>query len=98
MSLSDAEYVYSDPNGGDHDVERRGAYFAKPGHCGVLWIPRRPQTAVEHGTLAHEVVHAVSALFEWAAMQHNESSDETFAHATGFLVRAILSREKRWRA
>lgn len=89
-------WYYDDPDA-EFPETARGSYFRREGHCGIVWIPARPKTPVEYGTLAHEVVHAVSAMFEWATMDHKPDSEETFAHAVGFLVRAILSRDKKWR-
>lgn len=72
----------------------RGEMFYTPPFCAVIWLPHKPRTADEHGTLAHECVHAVSRMFQWASVPHDLSTDEPFAHAVGFLVRQFKEKVK----
>lgn len=72
------------------DDQRRGfcAYHAP--YCPVIWLPRRPRTAREHATLAHECLHAVGHIARWAAIDHSTATEEVFCHALGHLVNGIL--------
>ena len=85
-----------DPNfNADSDHKPRGRIFYRPGYVPILWIPRRPRSAREHGTLAHEVFHAVCHLMNWAMIPLTESSEEVYCHAVGHGVTKILEAIKR---
>jgi hypothetical protein len=68
----------------------RGGYFYRPGYVPILWIPRKPRTPREYGTLAHECLHMVVRLMAWADIQLSPESEEAFTHAIGFAVTQIL--------
>lgn len=73
----------------------RGMHFGRRGWVPVLWIPRRPRTAREHGTVAHEALHCVRFMFQtWVGMPFDYDTDEAYCHAVGFLVTSILERVK----
>ncbi len=70
----------------------RGRYYPGRGEYGpIIWIPRRPRSPREHGTLSHEVCHVVREMYDWVGMQLDESTEETFCHAVGFAVTTILT-------
>ena len=77
------------------DERRRGFCAHRDGFCPVIWLPRRPRTAREHATLAHEAFHAVGHITRWAAIAHTEQTEEVFCHALGHLVNGILDGAKR---
>lgn len=56
----------------------------------IVWIPRKPRTPEEHGTLAHECLHAAFYLMDWLGMNANQETCEVMAHATGWLVKNAL--------
>lgn len=64
----------------------------RTGYVPVVWIPKKPKTAEEYGTLAHESFHAVWHLFEWANIPITKDSEEVMAHAISHLVRSILKK------
>jgi hypothetical protein len=76
--------------------EPRGELFRDGVMCPVLWLPRVPRSPIEDSTLAHECVHAVSAMFRWASIPHDLSTDEVFAHAVGFLVQQFKETTSKW--
>lgn len=80
----------------DWDTQRkRGGHFSRRGYCPIIWLPRRPRTSREHGTLAHEVLHALRfILVDWAGMELNSYTDETFCHAMSHAVGTILERSR----
>lgn len=82
----DFEYVVDGENFG---YEARGKCYFRPGYVPIIWIPRRPHTAREHATLAHEIVHSVMHLFEWAHVPVNRDTEEVFAHAVGHIANGI---------
>lgn len=72
--------------------QRRGFCAYREGFIPVIWLPRRPRTAIEHGTLAHEAMHAVAHMTRWAGIPINESTDEVYCHAIGHVVRRVLEK------
>jgi hypothetical protein len=85
-------WKFDDP-GYDCDLsEARGRFFYRKGWAPVIWIPRKPRTPEEHGTLSHELLHALrEMLVDWAGMPLNVDTDEAFCHAMGHGVRTILA-------
>ena len=71
--------------------DSRGMYFLHRGHVPIVWIPRRPRTPREYGTLADQVMHVVRMmLVDWVGMPLTDDTDKAFCHALGYAVRAIL--------
>lgn len=68
----------------------RGMIFRATGYCPILWLPSEPRTPFEHATLAHEVLHAVVQLMEWAGIPLAPESEEAYCHALGYGVRSVL--------
>lgn len=66
-----------------------GRTYYRTGYVPIIWIPKRPKTAKEWGTLAHEACHGVQHLFDWAGMRINKDTDEIFAHAVKRIVEAV---------
>lgn len=75
----------------DNGHVRRGCVFSKPGYVPVLWIPRKPKTPREHATLAHEALHCVYHLFEWAAIPMSRDTEEVVTHSMAHIINEILS-------
>ena len=89
-----ARWEYDDPDyvGPEH---ARGSFSHRDGRIPVIWLPRYPRTPDDHGTMTHEVFHAVSHILrDWAQMENNMHTEEAFAHAMGFCVTEILSKMK----
>lgn len=79
-----------DPANFDLEYECRGKCCFRRGYVPVIWIPRKPKTAREHATLAHECLHAVFHLFEWANLPVNRDTEEVMTHAQAHLVTNFL--------
>jgi len=60
----------------------------------VIWLPKFPKTTKEHGTLAHEALHAVNELARWAGLDMTYESEETFCHALDYIVEKVLEAGK----
>ena len=60
--------------------------------CPFIWIPRKPKTAREVGTLAHEAVHAGLWLLDWVGANAEVGNDEFFGHIVGYIVTQVLSK------
>jgi hypothetical protein len=69
----------------------RGYHFVHGRRAPIIWIPRKPRTPREHGTLAHEVFHAVRQMAEWHGIALSRETDEVYCHALGHVVTAILT-------
>ena len=83
-----------DPENFDLEYECRGKCCFRRGYVPVIWIPRKPQTAREHATLAHECLHAVFHLFDWASLKSNRETEEVMAHSVAHLITNILCSQK----
>lgn len=71
----------------DFGQEPEGMHCSKGVGESIVWLPRPPQTPREHGTLAHEFLHAVRLMFdEWAQMPLNKQSQEAWCHALAHCV------------
>lgn len=66
-------------------IPRGQTLFAK-GYCPVIWLPRRPKSAREHATLAHECIHAVGHLFDWVGIDMVPANEEVLAHSVAHLI------------
>ena len=79
-----------DPANWDLGYEPRGKVFFRQGYVPVLWIPRKPRGAREHATLAHEALHCVYHLFEWAAVPMTRDTEEVVAHSMAHIINSVL--------
>lgn len=68
----------------------RGLCIHKVGWVPIIWIPKKPKTPREHATLAHECIHAVYCLFDWANLRANSETEEVMTHSTAHLITEIL--------
>ena len=83
--------VAKDWNYGDLIVDKddtRGKTYYKSDCQPIIYLPRRPKTATELGTLAHEAAHAVSNIYKY--IKEYETDTEIFAHSIGAVVRETL--------
>ena len=64
----------------------RGKCFFRQGYVPVIWIPRKPKTPREHATMAHESLHAVFHLFEWANLPITRDTEEVMTHAMSHII------------
>ncbi|MDO8885756.1 hypothetical protein [Candidatus Oleimmundimicrobium sp.] len=64
----------------------RGKCFFRRGYVPVVWIPRKPQNSREYATYAHECLHAVFHLFEWANLPLTRDTEEVMTHAMAHLI------------
>lgn len=67
--------------------DMRGRCFSKKNCHPIIALPRRPKTAEEIGTLAHETTHAIDWIFQSIGETHTE---EIYAHCVGAVVREVL--------
>lgn len=72
--------------------EARGVCYFQTGYVPIIWLPRYPETSREYATLAHEAIHAVNHLFDWAATPLSKDTEETFAHAVAHVINNILEK------
>lgn len=71
---------------------RRGKVFAAcfryPEQPPLIWLPRQPRNKQEYGSLAHEAVHATTAI-----LLNRYFTEELLARTVGHIVYQILVRE-----
>ena len=68
----------------------RGECLFRRGYIPIIWLPRKPKTAREHATLAHEALHAVWHMFEWASIPTNRDTEEVMAHSMAHIITNAL--------
>ena len=83
-----------DFNPEDSDYEPRGLCFFCKGFEPIMWIPKKPKTPREHATLAHECLHVVFHLFEWAKIPVTSDTEEVATHAMAHLITTILDSKQ----
>ena len=64
----------------------RGKCFFTQGYIPIIWIPKIPKTKREHATYAHECLHAIFHLFEWANIPVTRDTEEVMTHAMAHLI------------
>jgi len=67
-----------------------GLTLYKAGQCPIVWLPRRPVTAREHGFLAHEMLHAIGYLVQHIGIELNDATEEVFCYSLGHGVEEAL--------
>ena len=93
-------YKLEDEDFGKNDdavrlTDGRGWYIARRGFCQIVWIPRFPRSPREYGTLAHESIHAVSRMMEWASIPSNYDTEEVLTHGVSHIVTSVLAARRR---
>lgn len=68
----------------------RGRFFYRIGFAPIIWIPKRPTTPREHATLAHEMLHAIQEMMDWAAIPFTFDTGEVFCHALAHGINTVL--------
>jgi hypothetical protein len=71
-----------------------GKCLNKKGFVPIVWVPKKPETPKEYGTLCHECIHAVASLFDWAGITVVGETEEVFAHSVSYLVGSFLTNYK----
>jgi hypothetical protein len=79
-------------NDSNKGYEPRGKTFFKTGYVPVIWIPKRPETPRQIATLAHECLHAVYHMMDWASVPTIVETDEVICHAMSHLITTILGK------
>ena len=72
----------------------RGWTFVKDGYVPICWLPRLPQTPADHGTLAHELSHALIYLFDYIGVPVKPDTDETFCHALSHGITKVMEAKR----
>jgi hypothetical protein len=67
-----------------------GKVFSSSGYAPVLWIPRKPKTPREYATLAHEALHCVYHLFDWASIPMSAHTEEVATHSMAHIINEVL--------
>lgn len=76
----------------DMEYIPRGKCFFRRGYVPIVWIPHKPRTPREHATLAHECLHAIFHLFEWAGLPLTRDTEEVMTHAMAHLITHATTR------
>lgn len=87
-----ARWKFEDDQFSYDSENARGCCLHRLGYVPVIWLPKKPRTAREHATLAHECLHAVCRLFDWAGMKMSRDNEEVVTHAMSHLVTNILEK------
>lgn len=87
----DAEHVLNDEQKGN---VARGVTLYQTGYVPIVWLPKLPTEPREHATFAHEVIHAVYHLFDWANIPISRDTEEVFAHSVAHVINNVLPKLK----
>jgi hypothetical protein len=71
---------------------RGRTYHSLIGGQTIIRLPKRPRTAVELGTLSHEIFHACEFICRRIGLQLNEGSDEAYAYMIGYVTEKFWER------
>ncbi len=69
-----------------------GCCLFRRGYVPVIWLPKKPRTGREFATLAHESLHAVHRMLDWAGITANGENEEVVCHAMTSLIHKILKQ------
>jgi hypothetical protein len=69
-----------------------GRCYHTDGWLPHIWLPHKPRTPREIGTLAHEAAHASLWLMDWSHSSATAGDDEFFGHTIGYIVSQVLAR------
>ena len=69
-----------------------GRFCRHDKYCPVIWIPKKPKTARQLCTVAHEVLHAVFANMEWFGITYNRNSEEAYTYLHVHLMEQFLNK------
>lgn len=61
-------------------------------NAGLIRMREIPETAQMHGSLSHEIFHAVDFVLRYAGIKLTDASDETYAYAIGYLTQEIYKK------
>lgn len=70
----------------DLESNYRGKCFFKQGYIPIIWIPKKPRTNREYAIYAHECLHAIWHMFEWANIPITRDTEEVMAHSMAHLI------------
>ncbi len=70
----------------DMGYDCRGKCFFRRGYVPIIWIPHKPKNNREVATYAHECLHAVFHLFEWANLPLTRDTEEVMTHSMAHLI------------
>lgn len=56
----------------------------------IVYMPKKPSTPKEIGTLVHELSHATNAIMEAIGVTLTESSEEAYTYCLGFITRKVF--------
>lgn len=96
--LKYAAHIFEEPiyegmaDGTSQGYEARGKCYFATGYVPIIWLPRKPETPREYATLAHEAIHAVSHMFDWANTPFTRDTEETFGHSVAHVVNNVLEK------
>ncbi len=77
----------------NNDFDAKDSYgrcYFSEGYAPIVWIPNYPRTPRQHGTLAHECIHASLFISRKIGIGIERNSEEFLAHAVSYLVTSIL--------
>jgi len=77
----------------DMGYEPRGKCFHRAGYVPIIWLPREPKTPRERATFAHEALHAVYHLFQWANLPMTRDTEELAGHSLAHIITNLFSRD-----
>lgn len=69
-----------------------GWFCPHPKYLSIIWMPKKPTTARQYCTVAHEVLHAVFDNMEQFGVTYDHSSEEAFTYLHCHLMEQFLNK------
>lgn len=71
-----------------------GKVFDRHGYCPIVWLPKKPKSPSEVGTLYHELFHIVCCIMRWANIPLSSDSEEAYCHLIKHITRQFFEKIK----
>ena len=74
------------------DFQAQGKVFMSSPYCPILWLPRKPISISEQGTLIHELLHLVFTVTDWAGIRLSPDSEEVYTHLLKYFYKQFYEK------
>jgi hypothetical protein len=75
-----------------HFENNVGRYCPHDKYDAAIWLPKKPKTARELATVAHEILHAVFDCMEYVGVKYSRESEESFTYLHTELMKQFLKK------
>ena len=84
------QWAFSDKTFSLQQKTYEGLFLSRDGVEPIVWIPCKPKTPKDYGTLVHECMHLVHYMMNWANISLTDDTDEIYGFVLGHTVNSII--------